>query len=58
MEELFIWIYNESMVGDGHVPGEDAVDDPGPECVGEVLDGSRDAKCDHGTFESSSDLAL
>ena len=31
VEELFIWIYNESMVGDGHVPGEDAVGDPGPE---------------------------
>ena len=58
VEELFILVYNEPMVGDGHGPGDDAVGDPGPGHVVEVLDGSRDAKCDHGTFESSSDLGF
>ena len=45
-------------MGDGHVPGDDAVGGPGPGFVVEVLDGSRGAKCDHGTFESSSDLGF
>ena len=40
------------------VPGEDVVGDPGLESVVEVLDGSRVAKCDHGTFESSLDLGF
>ena len=58
VEELYMLVYNEPMVGDGHGPGDDAVGDPGPGHVVEVLDGSRDAKCDHGTFESSLDLGF
>ena len=58
MEELFIWIYDKSLMGNGHVPGDDAVGGPGPGFVVEVLDGSRGAKCDHGTSESSSDLGF
>ena len=40
------------------VPGEDVIGDPGLEPVVEVLDGYQVAKCDHGTFESSSDLGF
>ena len=50
---------SNAAVGEGsHVPGEDVVGDPGLESMVEVLDRSRVAKCDHETFESSSDLGF